>query len=183
MNTEKKHGFFEFLKQRVSKKTTIIGIVALMLLGIVAIAGSVSANRFGFNLGASNMQGTNTAVQTAIDNNNFNAWKAAIESTLTQTNFDKLVEMHKSMSEKQTAEQAVRDAINSGDYNAYVSAMNTLNNLVSSMTPVNESEFSKLVQQYQAWQGGNLTKGPADQGSQHMGRGLGMGNGFDMGRI
>jgi ABC-type glycerol-3-phosphate transport system substrate-binding protein len=164
-------------------KITIMGIFALVLLGIVAVAGSASAFRFGFGQGPDNMQGAGTAVQAAIENNDFNAWKTAIEATLTQDNFNKIVQQEQQRTAMMQSQQAVADAIKSGDYNAYVSAIGTLNNLVSSITPVNESDFSKLVQEYQARQSGNSTIGPIGQGIPRMERGFGMRNGFGMGRI
>jgi hypothetical protein len=155
-------------------RTAMVGIFALLLVGIVAIAGNASANRFGFMQGNISPQGTEAAAQTAIENNDFTAWKAAIESTLSQENFDRLVTMHKQTSDRQAKEQAVRDAINSGDYNAYVAAINALNNLVSASAPLNESDFTKLVAEHQARLNGNSTN-MGRQGIPHMGRGFGLG--------
>ena len=83
-------------------KTAIFGLLGLLMIGVV-VAGSATAFRFW--LGPQDSE----AVQTAIENNDYDAWKAAIEDKLTQENFDKLVEQHNTMTQLRENRQAVTD--------------------------------------------------------------------------
>jgi hypothetical protein len=98
------------------KKTTIC-LSALLMLGLMASAG------FAFAFGAAGNGEHSLAIRQAIEENNFDAWKAAITEALTQEDFDKLVERHKSMSERREMRDAVRQAIEAGDYEAYKEAV------------------------------------------------------------
>ena len=122
------------------KKVTV-GLAAL-LIGLVAISGIVFAFEGGFlGLNSENRD----AIKKAIEANDYNAWKEAVIATLTQENFDKLVERYKAMSERKELQNAVRQAIEKGDYEAYKKAVE---NLIGSYKVMSEDDFNAIVERY-----------------------------------
>jgi len=119
-------------------KKTIIYLLALMTIGLIACAGLATA----FGLGFVNEEQKST-IKQAIEDNNFEAWKSAIIETLTQENFDKLVERHKVISERMKLQNAVRQSIEAGDYDAYKEAVENLSSYILS-----EEQFNAMVQHY-----------------------------------
>lgn len=113
------------------KKTTIC-LSSLLMLCIMVSAG------FAFAFGTAGNGEHESAIRQAIEENNFDAWRTAITETLTQENFDKLVERHKTMSERREMQNAVRQAIEAGDYEAYKEAMESMN----SNKTMSEEEFN-----------------------------------------
>ncbi|GEM_PF-1135397 len=105
--------------KNVYKGTIAIGIVALLAVSFVA------ANNFGLMNGFGQFseedkeaaKANMDAIKTAIKNNNYQDWKAAmeeqiaiLESQITPENFNALVEKHNEMSEVQAKIQAAKDA-------------------------------------------------------------------------
>jgi hypothetical protein len=99
---------------------------ALSIMFVVALAvGSVSAFGFGFGpvFGSNDltdeektqMQDFKDQVQTAIENNDYEAWKVLMEEQLNEENFNLLVEQHTQMSEMQTLREELKTAIENGD--------------------------------------------------------------------
>ena len=123
-------------------KNITIYLVALVLVGIIGSAGLASAFGLGF---IRNEQ--RTATTQAIVDNDFDAWKAAITETLTQERFDKLVERHSAMSERMELQNALRQAIEEGNYESYKEASESLMNLNKVMS---EEEFNNMVERYKA---------------------------------
>jgi len=122
-------------------KKVAIGLSAL-LIGLAVISGAVFAFGFpGFGLNFENRE----VIQQAIEANDYNAWREANIATLTQENFDKLVERYKIMSERKELQNAVRQAIESGDYEAYKQAVE---NLVGSYKMISEEDFNAIVERY-----------------------------------
>jgi hypothetical protein len=105
------------------KKTTIIALLAFAVLGIAGI-GSAAA----FGMGYLGTTADKTAIKTAIDNNDFTAWKSAVEATLTQDNFNKIVAGNNAQTDRMNMMNNVKSAIEANDYNAYVKAMNIISN-------------------------------------------------------
>jgi hypothetical protein len=124
------------------KKVTI-GLSAL-LIGLVAISGIVFAFGSGFPGFGLNSE-SREAIQQAIESNNYTAWKEAMIATLTQENFDKLVERYKAMSERKELQDTVRQAIEAGDYEVYKQAVE---NLVGSYKVISEEDFNAMVERY-----------------------------------
>lgn len=147
------------------KKTTTY-ILCLVAVGVMASAGLASA----FGGGFVNEQ-QKTAIKQAIENNDFEAWRTAMTETLTQENFDKLVEMNKAMAERRDLQNAMRQAIANGDYNAYNQAFE---NLRGSMQAMSEDDFNAMVERYNAGNAGNAgNSGELGGGFGFPGRGLG----------
>jgi len=91
------------------------------------------------------------AIKQAIENNDFNAWKNAIIETLTQENFDKLVERYRTITERRELQDAVRQAIENRDYEAYKKAVE---NLIGSYKVMSEDDFNAMLQYYNATESG-----------------------------
>ena len=69
-------------------KRTTAYLLGLMFAGVLVSAGIASA----FGAGFAN-DGQSSAIRQAVENNDFEAWKTAMEETMTQENFDKLVDL------------------------------------------------------------------------------------------
>jgi uncharacterized protein HemX len=91
------------------------------------------------------------AIKQAIEKNDFNAWKSAIIETLTEENFNKLVERQKVMTQRKELQNAIRQAIEKGDYEAYKKAVE---NLIGSYKVISEDDFNAMVQRYNATESG-----------------------------
>ena len=124
-------------------------ILALFLVGIVT-AGAASA--FGGRFGG------NEAVHEAIENEDYGAWKSAMTDELTEERFQLQVERHEMHQERleelgidpevfYEAQEAKRDAIEAGDYEAYMAAVNGLDLPKGALT---EDEFNTLVEMHEA---------------------------------
>ncbi len=100
----------------------VLGIVALSLVAVLG-AGMVSAFGFGNGFGnpevseedKSAMQEQRGAMQSAIENRDYDAWKSLMEAQIeqmkaqiTEENFEKIVESHQQMSEMKKAMQEAR---------------------------------------------------------------------------
>ena len=121
-------------------KRTTAYLFGLMIAGVLLSVGVASAFGAGF---ASEEQ--SSAIKQAVEQNDFEAWKTAVEETLTQENFNKLVERNKEMTERKELQDAVKQAIANGDYNAYKQAFE---NLKGSIQVMNEDDFNTMVERY-----------------------------------
>ena len=126
----------------MKRTTAYTYILALMIAGVLASVGIASAFGGGF---ANEKQ--RSAIKKAIEENNFEAWKTAMTEILTQENFNKLVERNKAMAERRNLQNAVKQAIADGDYNAYKQAFE---NLKGSMQVMSENDFNAMVERYKA---------------------------------
>jgi hypothetical protein len=104
------------MEERKMKKTIIFGLAALMLIGIVAAGMPAMGHMLGMD------RAGNDAIRTAIEDNDFDAWREAVTATITEENFNEIVERYATMSERMQTHQDVRDAIYLGDYDAYKAA-------------------------------------------------------------
>ncbi|MBN1386007.1 hypothetical protein JW968_03450 [Candidatus Woesearchaeota archaeon] len=96
------------------KKTTI-GLLALMIVGVVASAGIASAF-MGQGIGKQLSDEEREAMHDAMESGDYDAWHQAMTDTLTEERFNELVEMH-------AQKQAIEEAIENKDYDAWVNAM------------------------------------------------------------
>jgi hypothetical protein len=153
-----------------------VGLLALLMVGLVAVAGSVAA--FGFG----GITHKDTAVQDAIAAGDFAAWKQAIEAELTEDNFKQAVAMHKQMAAEMgnstsgtggkfrddgiardngsaadpAKAAAVRDAVEAGDYDAWKTAVEAMG--MNSSKVMSEGDFNLLVELHQARVSGDTAK-------------------------
>ncbi|MCM2325309.1 MAG: hypothetical protein NDI94_02510 [Candidatus Woesearchaeota archaeon] len=129
------------------KKTIIFGLAALMLIGIVAAGMPVMGHMLGMDTAG------NDAVRTAIEDKDFGAWKEAVTATLTEENFNAIIERHIVMSKRMQMNQDIRDAIDLGDYDAYKAAAKDAAN----SEILTEEEFTKLTEMHEARQNDNIS--------------------------
>jgi uncharacterized Fe-S cluster-containing radical SAM superfamily enzyme len=87
------------------------------------------------------------AIQKAIKNNDFEAWKNAIISSLTQENFNKIVKKYNVTIEIRELQNTIRQAIKERNYNAYKEAMEKLIDLHKTLL-INEKYFNYAMQCY-----------------------------------
>ncbi len=125
-------------------KKALLAIISLMLVGIVAVG---TATAFGFGWNAEDRE----EIQTAIENNDFDGWKNAIQARLTEENFGELVERHQYRDQMRLHRDEMRDAIESGDYDAYLDAIEDL----TDEKTLSEDDFYTLVEMHEARQNGN----------------------------
>lgn len=149
-------------------KNTTLGLLSLFVLGIAAIGGA-SAFGFGFWQESENAE----SIKDAIENNDFDAWKAAIESQLTQDNFARVSEKHKQHLGMRQMNDEIRTAIENKDYDAYLDAVNAAEG-----DSMSEEDFNKLTEIHDAMQSGDFEK--ADELRQELGFGAGKGMGCKM---
>lgn len=148
-------------------RKNLLGFLAILV--VVASIGSAAA--FGGKFSVIDPQGRDK-ILNAIKANDYNAWKNAISSQLTEENFNKNVQRYQAMSQKhgnlsemrgsvfsgnQAFNAEMIQAIKDGNYDAWKKAVvNSKSPLASKIT--NEDQFKILVQLYQAKQDGNYTK-------------------------
>lgn len=109
------------------KKITA-GVLTLSIIALLGV-GLVAAFPFGFGKGAMQdlteeqqleAQAFHDSLQQAIQDKDFEAWRTLMQSQLTETNFNSLVERHQNMEfnqgENQQLRQQVQEAMQAGDY-------------------------------------------------------------------
>ncbi len=79
---------------------TAVAVVAIAVVGV----GTAMAHPF-----AEDTQEDGQAIMDAVQNGDYETWYSLMESTLSEDNFNKLVERHKTM-------EQVHEAIQNGDY-------------------------------------------------------------------
>jgi hypothetical protein len=160
------------------KQKYTIGILAIAMVALLG-AGMVSA--FGSGTGLFNILNKQNmtqvheqqqALQTAINNNDYNSWKSLMEQQIskmqalvTQDNFNTLVEQNTKVKTIQEQQQSLQTAIKNNDYDSWASIMQ------SKITEDNFNQEVARFQQMQSMKGnanpksGNYSKGSlsADQ--------------------
>ncbi|MEM2924793.1 MAG: hypothetical protein QXJ68_03800 [Methanocellales archaeon] len=111
-------------------------ILVLMLLGVLGTAGIAAA------FGAFTID-QRAAIKQAIENNSYEDWREAMIATLTQENFNKIVERYKIMTERRELVNAIKQAIKEGNYTAYKEAAERL---IKTFRVMNEEEFNAFVE-------------------------------------
>jgi len=123
-------------------------LTKIMALFVIVIIGSVgSALAFWPYLMNKEQK---EAIQEAIKNNDFEAWKNAIISSLTQENFNRIVERYKVTTEIKELQNKIIRAIKEENYNEYKEAMEKLIDLYKSISKeyLSEEYFNYIVQRY-----------------------------------
>jgi anti-sigma28 factor (negative regulator of flagellin synthesis) len=101
------------------------------------------------------------AVKSALESGNYDAWVAATKSInenspelkkITASNFADYVAKYKErqadMAERQAKMEAVRAAINAGDYNAWVTATKAMDEDCPNLEKINSNNFSRYVEAF-----------------------------------
>jgi len=159
------------------KKLSVIGaaFVGLLLAGaiFVSAADQNNANISKADSGterAAQAKELRDAIKQAVADNDFEAFRKAFEGGL-EAKFNKMVESHQK-------QKAVTDAINSGNYNAWVAAMDEKRSPMAQklLSRINEQNFSLLKDLLAAREAGEKEK--MKEISSELGldaRGMGMG--------
>lgn len=124
------------------KRTRFFSVLALMI--ILAALGTASAYRG--NLSGMNSESKEDIVN-AIETNNYQAWNEAMSNRLTEENFNKCVERHEARSEMREHREYKRQAIEAGDYGAFLVAAENWPKLPNIQ---DEGDFKLLVELHKA---------------------------------
>jgi hypothetical protein len=117
-------------------------LIAFFIIGIIGSVGVALAFWPAF---ANKEQ--RVAIQQAIKNNDFEAWKNAIISSLTQENFNKIVKRYNVTIEIRELQNTIRQAIKEGNYNTYKEATEKLIDLYKTLS-ISEEYFNYVVRYY-----------------------------------
>lgn len=176
-------------------KKMLIGLLALLTIGLVASSSAVMA--FGFGKGRMGNEESYEEVRDAIENNDYEAWIEAMNSQLTEETFNQHVERHNEriawaeengidLDAQREAHDAMRDAIENNDYDAYLEAVSDLEEATGKESPrsLDEEDFEKLVEMHEARESGDFQngmmhrQGMKGQGMHGQGQGFGMRGGM-----
>jgi hypothetical protein len=134
---------------KTNKNKTPLAILAFAAIALMGTGLVVAYPGFGFT------SEDRTAIQEAIENDDYETWRSLMEAQLSEENFNQLRERHMEMQEmhEQRAEKtAIEAAIEAGDYEAWVAAMGD-----DPMTDkITEENFTTLVEFYEARQNGDF---------------------------
>jgi hypothetical protein len=129
-------------------KTTIaVGVLALVLIGLVVAGGIVAA-----------YQGDNAAkreeVANAIENNDYEGWKSAMQKGLTEENFNTMAERHAQSGERRQMmaenHELIKTAIESGDYMEWKSIIDEIKNVPGWTESITEDNFATLIELHES---------------------------------
>lgn len=130
------------------------GILASMAVLIISI---LTASAFAVGLGK-DANGNNQAIKEAIENNDYNAWKTAMTSELTEERFNQIVEKHQKMQNRKENIDALKAAIEAEDFEAWQSAVSEMENPPKYASGITEENFDTLVEFYNAKESGDKEK-------------------------
>ncbi len=135
-------------------KPTMLVAAGLLMIGLVASAGIVSA--FGGRYGGCGFSDAREAIRQAVENNDYDAWKDAMSGTMTEEKFREIVERHDARSERRESMNERRDgveqALETGDYNAWKSAIGNFERTPRIADKVTEENFGTFVKLHEARQ-------------------------------
>jgi len=133
------------------KKKAILGILAVLVIGLVA-TGAVSAFR---GMGFGNEE-TREEIQAALDAGDYDSWKEAHQNMLTEENFEKSQEMFQNREQMRANQEEIQQALEDGDYEAWQEAIANCEKARLNADDISEDEFEILVQMHEARQDGNF---------------------------
>jgi hypothetical protein len=197
------------MKQNIKKKFIISSAIALIILG--AAGGVTSAvmaadndgaggGFFGMFRGApkqeltdaqkADMKAKMDAINDALDANDFNAWVTAVKSEnadspllteVTADNFSDYVikynERKTEMADRKAKTDAIKTAIDNGDYDAWVTAVTAIDANSQLLSKINSENFSTYAGAEKQIEEANATLTSLGVGGPEMG-GMGMGLGM-----
>ena len=132
---------------KFSKKLIpVIAAIALLSVGLVAAYGG------GFGFGGGMTDEERTVIQTAVENNDYNSWKTAMESQLTEEKFNQMQQRHAGMQEHRAAVEA---ALEAGDYTAWKTAVGSDGREAKMAEVVTEENFATFVKMHEAQKSGD----------------------------
>ncbi len=127
-------------------KKHLIGLFALFVLGIVA-TGAVSA------FGGLGKQVNKEEVIGALEADDFDAWKQAMQAGLNEENFEHMKEMHSNRAQRMEHREEINAALESGDYEAWKQVIESLDKEpIIAEKILDEEDFDTLAELHQARQ-------------------------------
>jgi len=128
------------------KNKYLFGLISLMLIGLFVI------NPVSAFMGKGLFRTEN--VDTAISNNDFTSWKHAVESELTEENFNNVIERRNNREQNRDLNREIHDsmriAIENNDYGAWLEAAQSLENFPKDIETITEEDFNTLVEIHNA---------------------------------
>lgn len=142
----------------MNKKILGIGILFVLLAAgtVMAFRGNFTGTEQGFDSDAMEQ------IRTAIENNDFQAWKQIHENNLTEENFNAIKKRTQErvnlMEERNQAREEIQTAIQNGDYTAWKTLMEENNNPRNEemLSAVNEENFHLFSEMHNAMQSGDF---------------------------
>ncbi len=135
-------------------KTTMLVVAGLLMIGLVASAGIVSA--FGGRFGGCGFSDTRGAIKQAVENNDYEAWKDTMSGTMTEEKFREIVERHQSRPERRESmnerREAVKQALETQDYTAWKNAIDSFERTGRITDKITEDNFGTFVKLHEARQ-------------------------------
>jgi hypothetical protein len=163
------------------KKSIVLGMAALFLVGIVA------AGAYAFGMGSRGWQGNSTegnVMQAALESGDYESYLAAFDGNdtafmrhkLTEDEFNERVQRIK---ESEASHEAIEAAIESGDYTAWAAAIEAKGMKPAFANKITEGNFAKFVEMHEA-----MEKADSIAGELGIARGpmAGLGTGHSQGR-
>ncbi|GBE56548.1 MAG TPA: hypothetical protein ENH13_02180 [Euryarchaeota archaeon] len=145
------------------KKTKTIGLLALMLLAVLAASGLGSAYD-----GTRPPSENRDAMRHALETGDYDAWKTAVTEggcgekfaeNMSEDRFNALVEKYPEMAEKREAmketHEQIKAALESGDYDAWQEAISGLEKTPQFAEKITDENFDVFVELHQAKQNGD----------------------------
>ena len=129
-------------------KKNILYVLALMIVGLVAVSGLVMATDK--ETKHSPIQELREQVIDAIEANDYDAWETAWENYITEENFNRVVEKYNNFLERMEHRQEIKQAIEDNDYEAWVDAVNDAG--IELPFEMNEDNFELVVELHEAMQ-------------------------------
>jgi len=135
------------------KKFTL-GVIAFSMLALLGV-GIVAAFPMDFSKGimakeigeeaSEEILAFQNSLRTAIENNDFDAWKSLMESQITEENFNKIVERHENMKEEKAfmeMVETVKGMANTQEQlvNGFKTISETLQTIILAITKDEENE-------------------------------------------
>ena len=173
------------------KKAHILGIFAVLLVGLIAVG--AFASPFGGKGQGGGMMYGNDAAKTALETGDYDAFVSAMNeqgesgrfAELTEAQFNEMVERNEQREEQMAAMQETRDAIHnaleSGDYDAWHAAVISLDPVPELAEKITQENFDTYVKLHDAKEGKDweTAKGLAEElGLDRPGLGIGGGRGM-----
>ncbi|MBN2421985.1 hypothetical protein JXB41_02050 [Candidatus Woesearchaeota archaeon] len=134
------------------KKGTIFALLGLLLVGIVAAAGTASA--FGWHIFSD--EENREKIRAAVENRDFNSWKQAMSEQLTEENFNKILERDEQRNQHRENMEAVMAAIEAGDYDAWKEAVADCPGEAKISELITEENFDRFVEMHNARRDGDF---------------------------
>ncbi len=131
-------------------KTRTIATMAVLFVGLLVFSGIATA------FAGRMTEEERDAVKQAVDEGDYDAWKAAVIATLTEEHFNEVVERHAEREEMRESKEAVKEAIENEDYEAFLAAVAELDKVPPHFEDVSEEAFLEIVERHQS---GNGNKG------------------------